>query len=54
VLKQIVELEAENQNLKNKVSILEQTIQDLENQINNLNQIIMEQIKVIYEWVISR
>jgi len=50
----INELETENQNLRNEISILEQTILDLEKKVNDLNQIIMEQIKVIYEWVISR
>ena len=47
VLTPLEELQLENEQLKL------QTI-DLQNQIDMLNQIIMEQIKVIYDWVLER
>ncbi|WP_428323956.1 hypothetical protein [Nitrosopumilus sp.] len=41
------ELQRENQDLRNKVSELETTVA-------NLNTIIMEQVKVIYDWVLGK
>jgi len=45
--KQLLEVTAENKKLL-------QTIDELEKQVNNLSQIIQEQIKVIFDWVISK
>jgi len=45
--KQIADLNLEIKELKMKID-------ELNKEIKNLNQIIVEQIKVIYKWVISR
>src|SRR3990172_7327975 len=45
--KQIADLNLEIKELKMKID-------ELNEEIKNLNQIIIEQIKVIYKWVISR
>ena len=43
----IVELEEENE-------MLRETISELEEKISQLNTMLMEQVKVIYEWVLSK
>ncbi|MCV0366398.1 MAG: copper-binding protein [Nitrosopumilus sp.] len=43
----IGELQKENQELKNQITELEHTV-------DNLNAVIREQIKVIYDWILSR
>ena len=45
--KRVQELEDENKELRSYVS-------DLEKQLEGLNQVVMEQIKVIYDWIIVR
>jgi len=47
-------LKADNRKLTNQNNQFQNTIQDLQQQIINLNSILMEQVKVIYEWVTSR
>lgn len=48
------ESQLEAVNLKLQIQTLEAQILDLQNQIDNLNQIIMEQINVIYTWILAR
>ena len=47
-------MQEENKILQQQVSSLRLQVQTLENKIDNLNQIIQEQVKVIYQWVVTR
>ncbi|KER07116.1 hypothetical protein AAA799E16_00056 [Marine Group I thaumarchaeote SCGC AAA799-E16] len=47
-------LQEENKRLRQQVSSLHIQVQTLEDKIDNLNQIIQEQINVIYQWVTAR
>ena len=47
-------MQEENKMLQQQVSSLRLQVQTLENKIDNLNQIIQEQVKVIYQWVVTR
>jgi len=47
-------MQEENKRLQQQVSSLRLQVQTLENKIDNLNQIIQEQVKVIYQWVVTR
>ena len=47
-------MQEENKILQQQVSSLRLQVQALENKIDNLNQIIQEQVKVIYQWVVTR
>lgn len=47
-------LKLENQELKRKIDSQSNIINDLQKKIESLNQVLMEQVKVIFEWVKSR
>ena len=47
VSSKVGELQRENSNLRSQIA-------ELENTIDNLNAIIMEQVKVIYDWVLGK
>ncbi|MDH3312002.1 MAG: hypothetical protein OEM28_02510 [Nitrosopumilus sp.] len=47
-------LKADNRKLSNQNNQFQNTIQDLQQQVTDLNAILMEQVKVIYEWITSR
>jgi len=49
-----VNLKADNRKLSNQNNQFQNTIQELQQQITDLNAILMEQVKVIYDWVTSR
>jgi predicted RNase H-like nuclease (RuvC/YqgF family) len=51
---QVTELKMENRQLKITIDSKDSIISDLRKQVENLNKILMEQVKVIYEWVTSR
>ena len=46
-------LKEENENLDGRIVELENLISALEVQVNNLNSIVTEQVKVIYNWVLG-
>lgn len=46
-------LREENQRLDNRIFELENLVSALEIQVNNLNAIVTEQVKVIYNWVLA-
>lgn len=59
--KNIDEVRKENELLKSKISsleeriiVLEEQILSLDEKIGNLNAIILEQVKVIYKWVLTK
>ena len=49
-----IELQKENRILKEKNSQLQSQITQLQNKINNLIAIVMEQISVIYKWILTK
>ena len=51
---QVTELKIENRQLKNTIDSKDSIINDLRKQVESLNQILREQIKIIYEWVTNR
>jgi len=53
VLSDFNDVSAKVGELQSENSVLRAQIAELENTINNLNAIIMEQVKVIYDWVIG-
>ena len=58
---EVTYLETRNANLQSEITVLERTvgslnsqIAELEQSVKNLNAIVMEQVKVIYDWVVSK
>ena len=54
VLTPIEILQSENDELKLQIQTLEAKILDLQKQIDNLNQLVMEQLNVIYTWIVGQ
>ena len=50
----IESLQAENQILQQENALLQSQISQLQKRMDDLNAIVLEQLKVIYEWVINR
>lgn len=51
---QIVRLEQRIHELEEENQILRETIAELEDKISQINAVVMEQVKFIYEWVLSQ
>ncbi len=54
VLTPLEELQLENEELKLQIQTLEAQILELQNQIDRLNEVLMEQLKIIYTWILER